>query len=187
MATTLSSPLSDPGGCLICQRLALAVVSVDLGNTSKDIIRCFSITARFAGITLSNNPFGRLRPGGGIFYLNYTYSGGFRNGRITQRIRELLSTGSGKVSFEDMQDVQADVTLLDAQVFVPFISSARHNGMRAVSALPGGTSGILGSPFYFNLLPGWLINDAFALLFTQDAIEEHTVSVTKFVPVSKPD
>jgi len=49
MATALSSPLSDPGGCLICQRLALAVVLVDLGNTSKEIIRCFSITARFAG------------------------------------------------------------------------------------------------------------------------------------------
>jgi len=378
------------------------------------------------GITLNNNPFARLRPGGGIFYLNYTYSGGFRNGRITQRIRQLLSTGSGKVSFEDMQDIQADVTLLDAQVFVPymtrafanaqapganpllaslaaapgiasavnrmshwdfttptgipegfdasdvaghglppsqalidssvaatiyaawrsrfiantidavlapgglpqppgtealkalrnlldnfstnhgvgasgvnffnvpgvssavdrrdililksvsdaltllsspafadafnsstnqadyrwgklhrivfshvlgspfsippaggafppplpnlpgipidggfetvdaathnvratsvngfmfgsgpndrFVSNARHNGMRAVSALPGGTSGVLGSPFYFNLLPGWLINDAFPLLFTQDAIEEHTLSVTKFVP-----
>jgi penicillin amidase len=383
------------------------------------------------GITLNNNPFGRLRPGGGIFYLNYTYSGGFRNGRITQRIRQLLSTGSGKVSFEDMQDIQADVTLLDAQVFVPyvtrafanaqalganallaslaaapgiasavnrlshwdfttptgipegfdasdvaghglppsqamidssvaatiyaawrsrfianttdavlapgglpqppgtealkalrnlldnfstnhgvgasgvnffnvpgvssaadrrdililksvsdaltllsspafadafnnstnqadyrwgklhrivfshvlgspfsippaggafppplpnlpgipidggfetvdaathnvratsvngfmfgsgpndrFVSNARHNGMRAVSALPGGTSGVLGSPFYFNLLPGWLINDAFPLLFTQDAIEEHTLSVTKFVPASEPD
>lgn len=383
------------------------------------------------GITLNNNPFGRLRPGGGIFYLNYTYSGGFRNGRITQRIRQLLSTASGKVSFEDMQDIQADVTLLDAQVFVPFIiqafadaqvsnanpllaslaaapgiaravnrlshwdfttptgipegfdasevaghglppsqalidssvaatiyaawrsrfianttdavlapeglpqppgtealkalrnlldnfstnhgvgasgvnffnvpgvssaadrrdililksvsdaltllsspafadafnnstnqadyrwgklhrivfshvlgspfsippaggafppplpnlpgipidggfetvdaathnvratsvngfmfgsgpndrfvSNARHNGMRAVSALPGGTSGVLGSPFYFNLLPGWLINDAFPLLFTQDAIEEHTLSVTKFVPASEPD
>ena len=383
------------------------------------------------GITLSNNPFGRLRPGGGILYLNYTYSGGFRNGRITQRIRQLLYTGSGKVSFEDMQDIQADVTLLDAQVFVPFItqalagaqrsnanpvlaslaaapgvasavnrlshwdfttptgipegfdasdvaghglppsqalidtsvaatiyaawrgrfiantidavlapgglpqppdtealkalrnlldnfstnrgvgasgvnffnvpgvssaadrrdililksvadglallaspafadafhnstnqadyrwgklhrivfshvlgapfsippaggafppplpnlpgiptdggfetvdaathnvratsvngfmfgsgpndrfvSNARHNGMRAVSALPGGTSGILGSPFYFNLLPGWLVNDAFPLLFIEDAIEENTLSVTKFVPASEPD
>jgi len=383
------------------------------------------------GITLSNNPFGRMRPGGGILYLNYTYSGGFRNGRITQRIRQLLSSGSGKVSFEDMQDIQADVTLLDAQVLVPFItqaiasaqrsnanpvlaslaaapgvasavnrlshwdfttptgipegfdasdvaghglppsqtlidasvaatiyaawrgrfigntidavlapgglpqppdtealkalrnlldnfstnrgvgasgvnffnvpgvssaadrrdililksvadglallaspafadafhnsmnqadyrwgklhrivfshvfgapfsippaggafppplpnlpgiptdggfetvdaathnvratsvngfmfgsgpndrfvSNARHNGMRAVSALPGGTSGILGSPFYFNLLPGWLVNDAFPLLFTEDAIEENTLSVTKFVPASEPD
>ena len=383
------------------------------------------------GITLSNNPFGRMRPGGGILYLNYTYSGGFRNGRITQRIRQLLSSGSGKVSFEDMQDIQADVTLLDAQVLVPFItqaiasaqrsnanpvlaslaaapgvasavnrlshwdfttptgipegfdasdvaghglppsqtlidasvaatiyaawrgrfigntidavlapgglpqppdtealkalrnlldnfstnrgvgasgvnffnvpgvssaadrrdililksvadglallaspafadafhnsmnqadyrwgklhrivfshvfgapfsippaggafppplpnlpgiptdggfetvdaathnvratsvngfmfgsgpndrfvSNARHNGMRAVSALPGGTSGILSSPFYFNLLPGWLVNDAFPLLFTEDAIEENTLSVTKFVPASEPD
>ncbi len=76
------------------------------------------------GITLTNNPFGRLRPGGGILYLNYFYSGGFRNGRITQRIRQLLSTGSGKVSFEDMQDIQADVTLLDAQVLVPYITQA---------------------------------------------------------------
>jgi acyl-homoserine lactone acylase PvdQ len=59
--------------------------------------------------------------------------------------------------------------------------------MRAVSALPGGTSGVLGSPFYFNLLTGWLVNDAFPLLFTQDAIEEHTLSVTKFVPASEPD
>src|SRR6516162_9500800 len=56
MATALSSPLSDPGGCLICQRLALAVVLVDLGNTSKEIIRCFSITARFAGSHRSLQP-----------------------------------------------------------------------------------------------------------------------------------
>src|SRR2546430_715404 len=56
MATTLSSPLADPGGCLICQRLALAVVLVDLANTSKEIIPCFSITARFAG------PHRSLRP-----------------------------------------------------------------------------------------------------------------------------
>jgi len=56
MATALSSPLSDPGGRLICQRLALAVVLVDLGNTSKEIIRCFSITARFAGSHRSLQP-----------------------------------------------------------------------------------------------------------------------------------
>ena len=56
MATALSSPLSDPGGRLICQRLALAVVLVDLGNTCKEIIRCFSITARFAGTHRSLQP-----------------------------------------------------------------------------------------------------------------------------------
>ena len=56
MATALSTPLTDPGGCLICQRLALAVVLVDLGNTSKEISRCFSITARFAGSHRSLQP-----------------------------------------------------------------------------------------------------------------------------------
>src|SRR2546429_5911050 len=61
MATTLSSPLSDAGGCLICQRLALAVVLVVLGNTSKEIIRCFSITARFAGSHRSLQPSNRIR------------------------------------------------------------------------------------------------------------------------------
>ena len=102
------------------------------------------------GITLNNNPFGRLRPGGGIYYLNYTYSGGFRNGRITQRIRQLLSTGSGKISFEDMQDIQADVTLLDAQVFVPYITRAFADGqasganplLASLAANPGVASAV---------------------------------------------
>jgi len=56
MATSLSSPLSDPGGCLICQRLALAVVLVDLGNTSKEIIRCSQLQTRFAGSHRSLQP-----------------------------------------------------------------------------------------------------------------------------------
>src|SRR5206468_4567083 len=35
------------------------------------------------GTTLDNNPLNQFRPGGGLYYLNYTYSGGFRAGRIT--------------------------------------------------------------------------------------------------------
>jgi acyl-homoserine lactone acylase PvdQ len=30
-----------------------------------------------------------------------------------------------------------------------------------VSSLPGGTSGVPGTPFYVNLLPSWLTNDTF--------------------------
>ena len=30
------------------------------------------------------------------------------------------------------------------------------------SSLPGGASGVPGSPFQVNLLPGWLTNDTFA-------------------------
>ena len=47
---------------------------------------------------------------------------------------------------------------------------------------PGGVSGILGSPFYFNLLPNWLTNDAFRLLFSDDEIQQNALSVTRFVP-----
>ena len=49
------TPVSDPGGCLICQRLALAVVLVDLGNTSKEISRCFSITAPSQDLIVHSN------------------------------------------------------------------------------------------------------------------------------------
>ncbi len=65
-----------------------------------------------------------------------------------------------------------------------FVSRALPDGMTAVSALPGGISGILGSPFYFNLLPDWLTDDAFQQLFTNEEIEENTLSVTRFLPAS---
>jgi penicillin G amidase len=68
-----------------------------------------------------------------------------------------------------------------------FVSEARHRGMRAETALPGGTSGILGSPFYFNLLPDWLTNDAFRLLFRSDDIEENTLAIIRFAPLRKDD
>ena len=77
------------------------------------------------GITLTNNPLGTMRPGGGIFYLGYTFKFGFRGARITQMIRERLE--HGPVSPADMQKIQADVTLLDAEVFVPFVTRALAN------------------------------------------------------------
>ncbi len=74
------------------------------------------------GVTLSNNPLGRQRPGGGILYLNYGYDG-FRCARITQLIKTKLAN-AGKISFDDMKAIQADNQLLDAQVFVPYILAA---------------------------------------------------------------
>lgn len=97
-----------------------------------------------AGTTLDNNPLNQLRPGGGLFYLSPGYAD-IRAGRITQMIRERLTTGSGKISFEDMQAMQADVVLLDAQVFVAFIlqafenaqSGGAHPMLAALAADPG--------------------------------------------------
>ncbi len=74
------------------------------------------------GVTLSNNPLGKQRPGGGILYLNYGYDG-FRCARITQLIQKKLANG-GKISFDDMKAIQADNVMLDAQVFVPYILAA---------------------------------------------------------------
>lgn len=79
-----------------------------------------------AGTTLDNNPLNQLRPGGGIYYLNPGYDG-FRGGRITQLIRHKLATGDGKISFGEMQEIQADTALLDAQFFVPHIAQAFAN------------------------------------------------------------
>jgi penicillin amidase len=75
-----------------------------------------------AGTTLDNDPLNQLRPGGGIFYLNYGYDG-FRAGRIEQMLRQRLAAGH-KVSLSDMKAMQADTTLLDAGYFVPHITQA---------------------------------------------------------------
>ncbi len=75
-----------------------------------------------AGLTLDNDPLNQLRPGGGIYYLNPGYSG-IRGGRITQLIRQQLD-GDGSVSFDDMQRIQADTGLVDADFFVPYLVEA---------------------------------------------------------------
>ncbi|HYR28907.1 MAG TPA: penicillin acylase family protein, partial [Thermoanaerobaculia bacterium] len=75
-----------------------------------------------AGTTLDNNALNQLRPGGGIYYLNPGYAG-FRAGRITQLVREKLARNE-KFTVADMQRIQADVVLLDAQYFVPYITRA---------------------------------------------------------------
>jgi penicillin amidase len=75
-----------------------------------------------AGVTLGNDPLGRLRPGGGIYYLNYSYDQ-FRAGRIEEMLRQRLAAGH-KVSKADMEAMQADTTLLDAKYFVPHITQA---------------------------------------------------------------
>ena len=87
-----------------------------------------------AGTTLDNNVLNQLRAGGGIYYLNAGYAG-FRAGRITQLIRAQVAANQ-KFTVADMQRIQSDVVLLDAQYFVPFITRALDNaGASSVPAL----------------------------------------------------
>ena len=94
-----------------------------------------------AGTVLDNNPLNQLRPGGGLYYLNAGYDFGLRAGRITELIRGKVA--AGRVSFRDMQAIQADVVLPDAPFFVPFITQALARGtvsadptLQALASLP---------------------------------------------------
>jgi penicillin G amidase len=77
-----------------------------------------------AGVTLDNDPLNQLRPGGGLSYMAYSWNRGFRAARINKRLRELLETGNRRVSFKEMQAIQADVILRDAEVLAPYIVGA---------------------------------------------------------------
>lgn len=77
-----------------------------------------------AGTTLDNDPLNQYRESGGVFYLNPGYAQGFRAGRITQGLTRLLHSGDQKISFEEMQSLQADVGLHDAAFFTPHILAA---------------------------------------------------------------
>jgi penicillin amidase len=63
-----------------------------------------------------------------------------------------------------------------------FVAQPRAGGMAADSALPGGTSERLGSPYYGNLLPGWLTNDTYPVRLRHDDLVRGTASVTEFLP-----
>ena len=77
-----------------------------------------------AGVTRDNDPINQLRPGGGLYYLAYSWNRGFRAARIDRRLRELLETGNRRVSLKEMQAIQADVILRDAEVLAPYIVRA---------------------------------------------------------------
>ncbi len=74
------------------------------------------------GATLDNDPFNQLRPSGGIRYLSPRYAEGLRAKRISIRLAE--AAASGGVTRRVMEDIQADVVLRDAEVFVPYILAA---------------------------------------------------------------
>lgn len=87
------------------------------------------------GQTLDNDPLNTPRAGGGILYLNPGYDG-LRAGRITELVRAKLANG-GKMSPDDMKAIQADTALIDAEVFVPFITKAYANAKTPGSVLAG--------------------------------------------------
>jgi penicillin amidase len=88
-----------------------------------------------AGITRDNDPLNQLRPGGGLYYLAYSWNRGFRAARIDKRLRELLESGNRRVSMKEMQAIQADVIMRDAEVFTPYIVAAFNRAVSNAAAM----------------------------------------------------
>lgn len=80
------------------------------------------------GITLDNNPLNQLRTGGqGILYLAPGYALGNRVAKIDRLIQRELDAGGGgdgQISFRDMERIQSNNQLFDAEVLTPYIRRA---------------------------------------------------------------
>ncbi len=74
------------------------------------------------GNTLDNNPFNQLRPGGGLYYLNFGYDS-LRVGRVDRMMQSLIAA-PGKISVADIEKTQADDQMLDAELVLPHLLTA---------------------------------------------------------------
>jgi penicillin G amidase len=86
------------------------------------------------GITLDNDPINQTR-GEGLYYISAGFNPGFRAAKITSLIQQQLNDRGcyGKVSFRDLQRIQNNVQMFDAEVFTPYIISA-FNAARSAGA-----------------------------------------------------
>jgi penicillin amidase len=89
-----------------------------------------------AGVTRDNNPLEQSAPGAPMKYMAYSWNRAFRAARINERLREVLQSGNRRVSFKEMQVIQADVVLRDAQVFRPYIVAAFRRAALDPAAAP---------------------------------------------------
>jgi penicillin G amidase len=84
------------------------------------------------GISLDNNLINQTRSEG-LYYISSGFNPGFRAAQITSLIKQQLNDNRcrGKISFRDMQRIQSNVQLFDAEVFTPYIVRAFNNARSA--------------------------------------------------------
>ncbi len=74
------------------------------------------------GTTFDNNALNQLRPGGGVYYLNFAYSP-YRIGRIDRMLQSLLANGN-KLDVATIKQTQSNNQLLDAELVLPYLLDA---------------------------------------------------------------
>lgn len=82
------------------------------------------------GVTLENDPLGRRRSTGGVYYLSPGYDGGFRMGRIAGLIRDMIRRGES-MTLGIMAGIQANHQMLDAEVLLPHLVRAWESARSA--------------------------------------------------------
>jgi penicillin amidase len=75
------------------------------------------------GFSLDNNPLNQLRPGGGIYYLDWGGASSLRMGRIDREIQAFKDAGH-EITPADMQALQANTKALDAELVLPHLLAA---------------------------------------------------------------
>ncbi|MEO8012407.1 MAG: penicillin acylase family protein, partial [Dokdonella sp.] len=78
------------------------------------------------GFSLDNNALNQVRPGGGLYYLDVGGASAYRMGRIDRELQRLIASGN-KISVADMQKLQANTQLLDAELMLPYLLAAHDN------------------------------------------------------------
>ena len=75
------------------------------------------------GLVVDNDPINQRRPGGGVMYLNYWFPYSFRFNQIRNQLETRIADG-GKISVQDIRDMQANNQLLDAEYLLPYLLAA---------------------------------------------------------------
>jgi penicillin G amidase len=97
------------------------------------------------GISLDNNLINQTRSEG-LYYISSGFNPGFRAAKITDLLKQQLNDNrcQGKISFQDMQRIQNNVQLFDAEVFTPYIVRAFNNARSA--GAPAWLAGMANDP-----------------------------------------
>src|SRR5439155_8184867 len=88
--------------------------------------------------------------------------------------------GTVDSAFHNLRAEDANGFMFTRGPAMRFVSEAGPGYVRADSSLPGGVSGVPGSPYYADLLAGWLSNETFPLLFRHNEIQNNAASLTIF-------
>ena len=75
-----------------------------------------------------------------------------------------------------------DSFMFDSGPVRRFVGEPRPARPRAESIWAGGTSGVLGSPFYLQFLDKWLANEAIPLHLGSREVASNAVAIERFVP-----